>query len=409
MNSQKSKLGSSTISGDWIDKFLQATDELSSPHIFKKWAGILAIAGALERKVWVKTMGSPLYPNLYVVLVAPPGVGKTELTWRVRDLWDGLDGHYVANSSVTKASLIDNLVEANRRVIQPQQDPPVFQFNSLLVSSNELGVLIPAYENSFMNTLTDLYDGKSYSESRRTKDLRIKIDRPNLNILAACTPAYLRETLPPGAWDQGFLSRVLLIYSGEQQLTSLFAEQTLDMEMSDELKEHLCSIGERVGQIKFTREAARYIDSWHLGGQAPRPDHPRLQHYNTRRTSHLLKLSMVMCMSASAKAVIEKEHIQRALDFMIEAEFYMADIFKAMTSGGDSKIIEDTYHHLYSLYMAGGKTPIGQHRLVAFLQERTPAHNIVRILEVMEKSKMIEPILQKGVGQAYRPVRRPPE
>lgn len=402
--SPQSETGSTTTSGDWIEKFADYTKGLSSPPLFSKWAAICAIAGALERKVWVRTKGSPLYPNLYCILVSPPGIGKTEVIWRTRSFWDSLEDHHTANSSVTKASLIDDLAEAPRRIIRPNDNPPYYSFNSLLVASNELGVLISAYESEFMHALTDLYDGKPYSESRRTKNLKIKINHPNINIIAGCTPGYLRETLPPGAWDQGFLSRVLLIYSGEQELTSLFIEEEEDNALRTELEDHLKEIGEYFGQAKFTQEAKEFIDHWYLNGQAPRPDHPRLIHYNTRRPAHLLKLSIIsLAASSPTRLLIERHHIERALDWLVEAEFEMTEIFKSMSAGGDSQLIEDTYHHLFTLYIKEGKKPISQARMVYFLQERTPAHNIVRILEIMEKSKMIERKLVPKLGEAYVP------
>lgn len=368
----------------------------------------MTVAGALERKVWVRTKGSNLYPNLYALLVAPPGVGKTEVVWRVRDMWKSLEEHHVANSSVTKASLIDSLNEAERKIVMPESDPPVVNFNSLLVASNELGVLIPAYDNEFMHALTDLYDGKAYSESRRTQKIRIQIEHPNLNIIAACTPGYLRETLPPGAWDQGFLSRVVLVYSGEQELRSLFDEEEVNDEFDLSLKERLNEIASFYGRFKFTQEAAEFMDKWYLGGQEPKPDHPRLAHYCTRRPAHVLKLSMIAAASDGSFPRIDKKHILRALDWLVEAEFYMSDIFKAMTTGGDSQLIEDTWHHLYTLHMKENRAPIGQHRMVHFLQERTPAHNITRVLEIMERSKMIERRLVPKLGEAYVPLQLKP-
>jgi len=367
----------------------------------------MAIAGALERKVWVKTKGSELYPNLYVVICAPPGIGKTEVTWRVRALWADMEEHHVADSSLTKAALIDRLAEATRRVVRTFDPTPVHTFNSLLIASNELGVLLPAYENEFMNTLTDLYDGKGYSESRRTRDLKIKVDRPNLNIFAGCTPGYLRETLPPGAWDQGFLSRVIIVYSGEQPLTSLFTEREDDSKVMKVLLDRLEQIGELFGKFSFTTEAKEFMDSWYLGGQPPKPTHPRLAHYNTRRAAHLLKLAMVASVSISDKLIIEIEHLHRALDWMVEAEEFMPDIFKSMKTGGDGQTIEDLYHHLYTLYMKGGKKPIQEARLIMFLQERTPSHNIVRILEIMERAKMIGKKAEKGLGICFVPLNPP--
>jgi len=394
------------VSNDWIDRFVESTDGITSPMIFRKWAGISTIAAALERKVWVRTKRSPLYPNLYVVLVAPPGIGKTEVTWRVREMLASLEELHLAPTSVTKASLIDDLAEANRRVVHPEQMPPVTHFNSIALCINELGVLIPSYENEFMNTLTDLYDCKHYSEKRRTKKIDIKIEAPQINLLGACTPAYLMDTLPEGAWNQGFLSRTILIYTGEQELRSLFEELEENKELDESLKTDLTSIHELFGKMTFTPEAAQFIDNWNLAGGPPAPDHPKLLHYNTRRTAHVLKLSMIAAVSAHGSMTIQKEDIERAMDWLIEAEMFMPDIFKAMSSGGAGKNIEEAWYYLFTTY-SKEKEPIAEHRLIQFLQERIPVHSIAQTIDMMERSKLIEKRLLKS-GNCYIPKGKKP-
>jgi hypothetical protein len=389
---------------DWLQSFIDFTDGLSSPPLFRKWAGISAIAGALERKVWVRTMGSNVYPNMYIVLVAPPGIGKTELTWRVRELWEGLEDHCIASTSVTKASLIDELAAATRRWVISNPKPgenPVDSFNSLLLCVNELGVLIPAYENEFMNTMTDLWDGKGYSERRRTNKIEHNIKKPQLNFLTGCTPSYLMHVLPEGAWDQGFLSRTMLIYSGDRQLNSLFAETQFDKSDWDKLKLGLEGIAALYGEMKWTEEAAELIDAFHLRDGAPKPDHPKLLSYNIRRTVHLLKLCMVTSVSRSDELVIRAEDFQRALDLMTEAEHHMSDIFKAMSQGGAGKTMEEAWYYIYKTFARENK-PVLKHRLIQFLQERVPVHNIETTIKMMEEGQMIEPILT-AVGKAYKP------
>lgn len=387
--------------GDWIEEFLSHTENLSSPRIFRKWGAISVISGALERKVWVRTLGSKLYPNMYVVLVAPPGVGKTEITWRVRKLWEGLEDHHIASTSVTKASLIDELADANRRWVDPKQNPPVTHFNSLLMCINELGVLLPSYENEFMNTLTDLWDCKHYSERRRTSKIEIDVENPQLNMLAACTPSYLMHVLPEGAWDQGFLSRTMLIYSGDRQLRSLFSHETVNEAQFGMLQDQLLDISNLFGEMGFTKEAATAMDHFHMTDGDPRPDHPKLLSYNIRRTVHLLKLCMVSAVSRSDKLVITIEDYERAHDWMLEAELYMPDIFKAMAQGGAGKTMEEAWHFIFTLYAKEGK-PILKHRLINFLQERVPVHNIQPTIDMMEQGKMIERSLTPG-GDAYKP------
>ena len=118
----------------WIDGFFKYTAGHASPDLFRRWVAIAAVAGALERKVWVQTLGSKLYPNLYTVLVGPPGVGKTTVLSEVSRLWRELTDHYVAPSSVTKASLIDCLEDAKRRILRPGL--------ALLIADEEILLLV---------------------------------------------------------------------------------------------------------------------------------------------------------------------------------------------------------------------------------------------------------------------------
>jgi hypothetical protein len=340
-----------------------------------------------------------IYPNIYVVLVAPPGVGKTEMTWRARDMWKALGDHHIAPSSVTKASLIDALDGAKRHVVRPNENPASILFNSLIIASDELGVLLPGYDSEFMNTLTTLYDCKHYSETRRSREVNINLKNPQLNILAACTPSYLTALMPEGAWDQGFASRVFLIYNGERVVRSLFSVVEENEEKEKRLKETLKEIGTFYGKMSFTQEAAEHIDHWHMNDGEPTPDHPKLFHYCTRRTVHALKLSMVASLSESREGVIQKDHVMRAIDWMIEAEHFMPDIFKAGGASSHSQLIEEIWYFIYKAYMKANKTPVNEGRVINYVQQRTPAHNVERVLHVMEKSGIIARTMGKtGIG-----------
>lgn len=387
---------------DWITDFMAYTESVNSPQVFQKWAAISIIAGALERKVWVYTRGSNLYPNLYILLIAPPGIGKTAVTRKVREMLKSLPEHHIAPSSVTKASLIDTLSDAARHVMRASEVPSSIMFNALSISSNELGVLLPAYDNEFMNTLTDLYDGINYSESRRTRDIKIEIKAPNINLIGATTPSYLANMMPEGAWDQGFASRIILVYSGETQLRSLFSDVNLDKDLGDALKDRLKSIGELYGKMSFTEEAAKALDNWYMNDCPPKPDHPKLHHYNTRRIVHVLKLAMVASASEGDALVITMDHVQRALDWLLEAELYMPDIFKEMTGTTHSQLVEEAWYFIYKAYIKNGKKAVVESRIINFLQQRTAAHNVERVLQVMEKSGIIKRAIGK-YGNEYIP------
>lgn len=371
-----------------METWLEYTSELPSPLLWRRWAGIFILAASMERRIWIRTVMGELYPNLYIMLVGPPGVGKTVMSSRVdeflRELTDGESATFhLASSSVTAASLVDDLREAGRRFILPNME--IVNFNSLTIVSNELGVLLPEYDPAMMSKLTDIYDGKGYSERRRTKDLNFKIDAPQINLIAATTPSFLTEKLPPGAWDQGFLSRTMIVFSTETMYRDLFAD-TKDMDsLRKSLAADLTHMYTLFGKMTFTAEAIAAIQSWDKAGRPPLPDHPKLLHYNTRRAAHLLKLCMVACMATGDSLSITIDHFQTAMDWLIELEVYMPDIFKAMNTGGDSGAMEDAWYHVAVLY-GKEKKPIHESRIIAYLAERIPAQNVARVLDLMVKT-----------------------
>ena len=366
------------------------------------------VAAAVERKVWVRTMGSFLYPNLFTILVGPPGIGKGVAIHPAERILREVPDLHVGPSDLTSASLIDSLSDAVRRHIQLNASQPYVEFNSLTVISRELGVLIPAWDTSLMNALTDIYDGFTVDQRRRGKDLHIKIKDPQINLLGACTPSYLNEVLPAGAWDQGFLSRTILVYSGDKIIRDPFAEDTnaaLTMRVNNDLLHDLKTIAQEFGQMSFTTPAAMAIKAWVKGGLEPAPAHQKLQYYNSRRLAHLLKLSMISSISRSGEKVIGLDHYAEALNWLIEAETYMPDIFKSMVGGGDSNSMEEAWNYVWVLY-GKEKRPIAEHRVVHFLRERVPAHSVMRVLEIMVKSRMLEISIEGNGFQGYKPTSR---
>lgn len=397
---------------NWIERFCYLTNVSGAPELFRLWSGIAAVAAALERRTWVDVGLGPLYPNMYIILVAPPGIGKTELTSRVWSLLEKLstgaaDGLQLAPTSMTAASTIDALRDAERKFYTPGNLLDPMLYNSLAIVQNELGTLLPAYDPEMMNRLTDIYDGKPYAERRRTREINFKINHPQINFLAGTTPGHLTNSLPDGAWDQGFLSRTMMIFNSERTVRALFQvkeNQTAEWGVIDNDLHHIFNMA---GEFKFSPSAAAAINAWHLSGGQPAPDHPRLRNYNTRRTSHLLKLCMVASAATSDTMVIETEHYQQALNWLIEAEVLMPDIFKAMIVNADMKAIDECWHFAYTIFMRE-QQPVAEHRLISFLQERVPVQNVKKMLEMMEASRILDKKLIGDVGYAYQPKPRKP-
>jgi hypothetical protein len=396
----------------WIDRFLQYTEEVTAPALFKKWAAISTIAGAMERRLWITTNNGVLYPNLYVMLIGPAGTGKGNVLRPSRSLLKSVKELHVSFTSMSAASAMDALNEATRTIVQPAKVPPYLEYNSLFMHIPELMVLIPAYDMEMMGKLTDIYDCLYYEERKRTLKTKIEIKNPQFNMLSGTTTSYLNHLLPQGAWEQGFMSRTIMVFSMDRDPTNLILDDPTNIDNEEtplfqELSHELNNIANRYGKISWTREASATMIRWAHEGLMPAPDHPKLQGYNARRIAHMLKLCMIFSVARSDDFLITLNDFQNAQEILISTEYFMPDVFKAASSGGDSSAIDDIFHYMLATYTKRKMKPISQGELVTFVQSKVPAHSVMRVIEIMYKSNMIEIVGADARGNPlYKPVAR---
>lgn len=352
----------------------------------------------------------PLYPNMFVLLTAFPGIGKS-IVINQAEHFLRCTSVKIAPATMTKAALVDALRDA-KQVIDCAKDG-VLEYNSLQIPAPELGNLIPAYDFAFMNVINDLFDCRDTFIERTRGGGEITIYNPQISILAGSQPDYLSAMLPQEAWGQGFTSRIIMVYSDDTSSSrrSLFAYKKPDREQHETLAHDIQQIAKTHGEFRWTPEAAKALDTWHLAGGPPRPDIPRLEHYVTRRTIHLVKLMMISSLSASNNLVIEEGDFNRALSWLLEAETTMPKIFRAMVSAGDSALLADTAAWVREQEITLNR-PIAEHAIINFLRTRMKSTEVLRSFEVMCSSNLIRQISVDTIGKplytGFPPDQEPP-
>lgn len=383
-------VGAARKSASWIDTFVDYTDNLHNPALFRKWAAIGTIAAVLEQKVWLQT-SSRLYPNLYVGLIGHPGTGKTRTVRAARGYLQEIPEFHIAPTSLTAASLVDALLVAKRFIIQ-LPDPPL-EYNSMLIAVDEMGTLMSKYDDEMIAILSAFYDPDPYGQRRRGNDLKITIKSPQLNILAGSTPSNLLKFMPEGAWDQGFTSRILFVFSDERIIGDDFADH--NKPLNPDLIHDLKIINTLSGKYSVSTEYRDAVNNWRALGEPPQPNHPKLLHYNTRRRVHLYKLSIVAAAERSNTLLLTRDDFNRAMGWLLEAEQTMPDIFKAGIAGADNKAMDEIYHYV----LCSKRVP--EHKLIHFASEHVPAHSVLRVIEIMERSGRLRCVGTDKIGNRY--------
>ncbi len=379
-----------------MDSFLEFTNHLPSPEIFRRWTAYSIIAGALERRVWTNINGSILYPNLFILLIGPPGTGKSMAIKEAATLWASTGKLTVGPNAMTKAAFVDQLSGKPKTYLY---EGKTVIYNSLLIAAQEFGTLLPENDTKFLNVLNDIFDcNKIFEDSTRGGGL-IRVDRPHLNLIGGTQPMYLGDLLPESAYGQGFTSRIIMVYSGHRVIKDMFKSSGRDAELEKALRQDLRIVAGLIGGFEWTVEAKEIIEEWNRTSEKDAPSHMKLQNYNTRRVVHAAKLAMTIAVIHKDRLLVNAEDIIEARKQLILAESFMPEIFKEMTSGSDAADLSEFHRFVFGYCERKGVEGIPEHILIHRMSQKIPVNRISYFLETMISGKMLESIGLNLSGQ----------
>jgi len=387
---------------DWINQYVAYTDGILSPPNFRLWAGIAGVAGALERRVWMTNRQGDVYPNLFVLLVGNPSTGKGNAINPIRAFWKNTKDLHLCPVDVTKASLVDEYRQAHAKR-SFQYGNQLIEYQSLLIAPRELGSFFSQYDTNFLSVLSDLWDSPpDYTLTRKSKDERVDITNPQVHMLLNSQPDYMSSFFPEEAWGQGFMSRVIMIFSDKEMPIDIFSDEPQLFPMRDRLAARMTAMLKLCGRTTWTDAARAIFQSWIEGGRQPWPEHSKLQHYARRRHLNVLKLSMISAVSRAHSLTVEACDVSRALSWLLEAEVTMPDVFRSMTGRSDNQVMQELHWAMWKRY-AKDKKPIHIQWVFSFLKVHVPSEKVEKVAHIAERSGLM--IRQPGT-EMFIPVTR---
>lgn len=327
---------------DWLEHYLKFSQNSEPPTQYHLWSGITAIASCLQRKCWTNWgLQGNVYPNLYVVLVGPPGGRKGTAMKIAKGFVQQLEVHLGSDSLGSIQTLYKEIQgsTANFKSI----DGLIKEHKSLSVWSEEFQVFLSDGDPRLIGNITDLFDcpnkWKYSTISRGMEDL----SNCWLTLFGAITPSLLQNRLSQDAVGGGLISRVIFVvgYGKIKKVPISYLS-----EEEEELKIKLINDLEQIKNLAGTfRPTTAFIDAysdWYMGpGATAGVDSDKFVGYNERRALHLRKICMVVSASESNEMVLKSEHLYKALQILEFTEHDMPNAFYGLGRGLHSDILSD--------------------------------------------------------------------
>ena len=340
---------------NWVNSYLELLDNTEPASIFNTWVAYSVIAAALRRKVSLQLGRLIYYPNIYVVLVAEPGIArKTQAIKYGMNFLNTIPEIRLSSDSATKEAMTDDIEGASMPELLP--DGSELRHSSLNIISKEFeSFLGQKKENTRMLTaLTDLFDCPDDWSSRTRHGVSNKIIRPWVNLLAATTPDSLASSLPASAVGGGLTSRILFIWADKKKKPVAIPYMTdAEIALKEKLEKDLYQMSRISGEYIMTNACQKkWIDWYDAYEEDESGDRicadKSFSGWYSRKPSYIIKVSMLCAAAVSNELTVDWKHVEKAMEEVTSVESIMGNAFNAIGKSEISAEVDSVYQIIRS-------------------------------------------------------------
>ena len=338
-----------------------------------RWVAISLLGAMLERQFYLD-MGilGTFKPNQFIQIIGEPASRKStaikigtkllkktgfnnfapettsknqflvdlhDLTWGEEDTSSEMSGEFEINKSLFGS---DN----------PRDTAELLEIAQMYIAADEFVDFIGRNNMEFISLLGSLWDYDGVYVQRLKNSKSVYINNPTINILSGNTAEGFNQAFPPETQGQGFLSRLLII--GAENTGRKVARpknpnpeiETSILKMMQRIKSYC------IGSANMTPEAEELYEQIYHNWK-PIED-PRFSKYSGRRSTHLLKLTLI-CAAARLSKEIHSCDIIMANTLLTYAEYQMPKAMGEFGKGKNSGVIHKILSAINAAVMNGDK------------------------------------------------------
>lgn len=349
-----------------FDRWQLYMKDLNCPQSFVDFGFYYTVSVALQRRVWCGPEHMPLYPNLYIILVGEPGIGKgiaikpvnrllkhhqldingaekvdkTDGTDEIREVLEFAQKFNSNNPAAAKEdddkqlfpsaadattyeALVQSMARSTRMISYKAHDKDlqkevkkIYTHSSVYFCLEEISSLFRRHTEDVVNFLLVAFDCGDYEYRTKTQG-RDRIKRCCLSLFGGTTPQFMHDTFNSKLLGEGFSSRTIFIFESANRKNDLFIPSLSSEQVSAMLhiQTHVRNLSRLYGHAQFSPEAKEYLEDWWQKHQALKPNtSPKLIPYYSRKNIHAMKLATIMHFSETADSMtIERASCEKAI------------------------------------------------------------------------------------------------
>jgi hypothetical protein len=294
----------------FIESVLEYTKEYESPTSFWKWSIYAAIAGVLRDNVYKIQGDTPLYPNIYVLLLADSGIHRKGNPVRMcESMVRAVNNTKMISGRTSIQAILDELSQTET----DRKSGKTLKGGSAIFCAQELSASIVA-DPTAVNILTDIYDYKNDFTSRLRGSGKFRIERMVFSMLGASNEDLLKAVYDTTAIRGGLLARTFLILPNEFRPSNalLGVSENGTEKQKLHIIDCLKKIGELAGEFTVDADAIEEYTVWYKAFRNSYKEKADKSGVVSRLHTGVLKLAMILAAN-DLRLVIKKEDIEQAI------------------------------------------------------------------------------------------------
>jgi hypothetical protein len=392
------------LQGSWLDHYLDYIDETEIPRDYNLWAAISAIASSLKRRVFIWRNFVQYFPNQYVILVGPPGIGKGSAIHPVMSIVKETGSVNYLSDKITAEKIIEKLAAGFLKV-QPSllslggTGGALTQDHSATLIAKELPVFLSSSE-WLHSLLCQLWDEHEFEYETKNKG-SYKITDLCVSMLGGCVPDYVRSL----SRDQmapitgGFTARTIFVYATKKHklIPEGWGKPSKSINtLRDSLVNDLKHISSLEGEMRLDINAQKLWNKTYAEHNKQGDfDSDAAANFTSRISAHVIKTAIAVSVSESDSLTITEDQLQRSIGYIEEIRKNVDIVFRTV---GESPlaVIQDKVQEFLRIQGIASRTEILKRNYRHMTDDQ-----LTQVLFTLEHAGIIEQI-QDGSKTKYK-------